>query len=321
MPISAKQFRKKLKDSGIFYTDPKLAEKMKAMLPDDITEVYDPTCGDGALLSVFDDSVQKYGQDVLEDQVEYAREHLVNFHGVVGDTLTDPAFMGHKFRAIIANPPFSISWDPVENDIRFKGAPAVPTRSKADYAFLMHIMYYLAEDGTAVALNSPGVLFRGQREGKLREWFVRQNWIDKVIHVPGGYFVDTAIPTVLLVLKKHRDTTDIEFADWEHDMSRTVTFDEIANAKFNLSVNNFLSPPVQKANVDPFELDREVRKSMTETLRKGLEMSWTLEQFQPGCFVPLLEGLESVLKEYREKVDSSAGQDCVDRIREKVSLH
>jgi len=114
MAISAKKFRNELKKNGVFCTDEALAKEMKALIPDGITEVYDPTCGDGSLLSVFADNVQKYGQDILAEQVQEAQQRLKNFHGVVGDTLLNPAFPGRKFPAIVANPPFSTHWNPDE---------------------------------------------------------------------------------------------------------------------------------------------------------------------------------------------------------------
>ena len=108
MAISAKKFRNDLKKNGVFYTDKALAEEIRALLPAEVTEVYDPTCGDGALLSVFPDDTKKYGQDILPEQVEDAEKRIKNFTGVVGDTLLNPAFANKKFQYIVLNPPFSI---------------------------------------------------------------------------------------------------------------------------------------------------------------------------------------------------------------------
>src|SRR5690554_4952599 len=108
MGYNIKSIKQKFKDKGIFYTPPELSLFIKSFLPETIDEVYDPTCGDGALLKVFDDNVKKYGQDIEELQVKKAENNLVNFVGASGDTLKNPAFKDKKFKYIVANPPFSI---------------------------------------------------------------------------------------------------------------------------------------------------------------------------------------------------------------------
>lgn len=110
---SLKDARKQHQEQGIFHTSIALALKIKELLNlDDVTEVYDPTVGSGSLLSVFDDSVKKYGQELDEQMCKFCRGHLVNCEIVQGDTLKDPAFKDHKFMAIVANPPYSVKWEP-----------------------------------------------------------------------------------------------------------------------------------------------------------------------------------------------------------------
>lgn len=104
MAISAKKFRNDLKKNGVFYTDKALAEEIRALLPTEVPEVYDPTCGDGALLSVFPDDTKKYGQDILSEQVEDAEKRIKNFTGVVGDTLLNPAFAKKKIPVYCCEP-------------------------------------------------------------------------------------------------------------------------------------------------------------------------------------------------------------------------
>lgn len=202
-----KSIRQDFKSKGIFYTPTELAEMIKSYLPADVKEVYDPTCGHGNLLSVFADEVQKYGQDINIVAVEEAKK-LPNSFIELGDTLAEPKFLGKKFEAIVANPPFSIKWEQ-KSDERFASAPALAPKSKADYAFILHILHYLADNGTAVVMEFPGILYRGNAEGKIRRWLVELNYIEKVIHIPGNTFVDTAIPTCILVLRKNRTDTDI----------------------------------------------------------------------------------------------------------------
>lgn len=271
--ISAKKFRDELKKQGVFYTNSQLAKKMMELLPDDVREVYDPTCGDGALLGVFSDEVEKYGQDILSGQVEIASAEIPNFIGVVGDTLESPAFSDRKFKYIVANPPFSIKWNPEhhENDARFLNSPALPPRGRADYAFLLHVLHYLADDGVAVCLCYPGVLYRGGAEGKIREWIVKNNWIDKIISVSGDYFDDTKTPTAIVVFRKNRENFSVEFCE-NFGEKRVVEIDEIAKNDYNLAVNQYIYTQTELKKIDPIELQREARTTFLEQLKNELEV-------------------------------------------------
>lgn len=271
--FNAKNIRKSFAERGCFYTDSRLAELMMAELGE-TNEIYDPTCGDGQLLSVYPDSVRKYGQEIDPRQLENAQARLVNFEGVAADTLKDPAFMDRRFKAIIANPPFSIKWEPRQDDPRFSVAPCLPPPSKADYAFLLHILYLLADDGVAAVLNFPGILYRGQREGRIREWMVRQNYIEKVIHIEGGYFEDTNIATALLILRKDKQTTGITFVDNEHNLSAVIPFEDVQKEGFNLSVSTYVQPPKpEREKTDPVQLELLAQRGFLRKLRAELEMS------------------------------------------------
>lgn len=142
-----KNIRKEFQKHGVFYSSTALAETLKRFLPEDVKEVYDPTCGAGSLLSVFGDDVRKYGQELDPGQAQIAQEQLTNAEIVVGDTLKTPAFSGRKFEAIVANPPFSLKWEPMPEDERFKVAPAMAPKSKADFAFILHCLHYLSDTG------------------------------------------------------------------------------------------------------------------------------------------------------------------------------
>lgn len=268
---SIKSIRQDFKDKGIFYTPKELAEMMRTFLPDDVQTVYDPTCGSGNLLSVFGDDVDKYGQDINESQVKEARLKLKNFTGASGDTLTNPAFLGKKFDAIVANYPFSIKWVP-KMDERFEQAPTIPTQGKADYAFILHILHYLSDKGKAITLNFPGILYRGNREGQIRRWLVEQNYIEKVIHIPGNKFTDTAIATALIVFSKNKHSTDIEFVDSEKEISRTVPFKEIKQNDFNLSVSSYIISEKEKEVIDPASLQATARRDFINKLKFELQV-------------------------------------------------
>ena len=116
---SIKNIRQEFKDNGIFYTPPELAEKLKSYVDFEPETVYDPTCGAGNLLRVFHENVKKYGQELDAEQIGLI--NIPNFKGYAGDTLLDDGFKGMKFDCIVANPPFSIKWNPEElsEDERF----------------------------------------------------------------------------------------------------------------------------------------------------------------------------------------------------------
>lgn len=296
MGYDIKSIRRDFKEKGIFYTTPELANYLKSFLPADVKEIYDPTCGNGGLLSAFDDDdVIKYGQDINEEQVKFAGEHLQNFIGVVGDTLKNPAFIDRKFKYIIANPPFSIKWEPAIDE-RFKNLPALPPKSKADYAFLAHILYYLQDDGMAVVLNFPGILYRGNAEGKIRQWFIENNYIDTVIEVDGGHFVDTKIATVVLILRKNKETTDIRFI--HNDKEITVTQDEVAKNGYSLTVSYYIVEEVEKEEIDPIELENTARKSFLDKLRKELDFEKMVCEMEGISMQPFINAIKKIVREY-----------------------
>lgn len=297
-----KNIRKEFKSKGIFYTQPELAEYMKSLIDIDIVDVYDPTCGNGALLSVFSDDIPKFGQEINDHQLEIAKSKLKNFTGVCADTLKDPAFMDKRFSCIVANPPFSIAWEPPQQglfgDVRFNNAPVLPPKSKADYAFLLHIIHLLADDGIAIVLNFPGILYRRNREGILRKWFVDNNWIEKVIQIPGKTFIDTTIATSLLILKKNKTTTNIEFIDNELNLSKVVPVDEIINNDYNLSVNSYVQKEVEKVIVDPNDLQQKARLGMCKRLRKDIEADKMICELEGWDFNTYLDDLKNVINSY-----------------------
>lgn len=292
-----KSIRKDFKEKGIFYTQPELAKYLKSFLPDDVSEIYDPTCGNGGLLSVFADDAQKYGQDVNADQVREAEKRLKNFHGATGDTLKEPAFWGKKFKYIIANPPFSLKWEQ-KTDERFEQLPCLPPKSKADYAFLAHILYYLSEDGTAVVLNFPGILYRGNAEGKIRRRMIEQNYIDTVVAVDNGHFVDTNIATAVLILKKNRTTTDIKFI--HNEKEKIVPLSEIAANDYGLSVSHYIDETQPKEEIDIDALNHEIREINVRELELKIEIDRIIAEIEGELNEepPLIRDMKEFAKRY-----------------------
>ena len=293
-----KSIRQDFKQKGIFYTQRELAEYIKNLLPKNVARVYDPTCGNGGLLSVFDDSVEKYGQDINSEQVEEATRRLSNFHGVAGDTLKEPAFKDMKFDYIVANPPFSIKWEPFQDE-RFN-APVLPPPSRADYAFNLHILHYLSDKGIAAVLNFPGILYRGNREGTIRQWLVEQNYIEKVVAIASNKFVDTAIATCVIVYNKAKTNTDILFIDDETGKQRSVSFEEVKENGFNLSVNTYIRTEAPKEEINPIELDTQARNSFLTKLRNELLFEKTVCEFEHLDFQTFLTDIQKVLDEFKE---------------------
>lgn len=275
---SLKEVKAQFQRQGIYHTDNELARMMRSYLPDYVRDVYDPTCGRGALLAEFAADVPKYGQELEQAFLDDCCDRLENFTGACGDTLAAPAFTDRKFHAIVANYPFSIPWTP-KADERFESAPTIPTKSRADYAFILHCLHYLADDGTAAIMAFPGVLYRQQREGIIREWLVKQNYVDRVAHIPGGYFEDTTVAVCVLVLKKRRDTTDIIFEDWENGFCVKVTQDEVTKNRFNLAVSTYIADVLatnDKEDIDIVALNADIRSLAVNNLRRALEMELML---------------------------------------------
>lgn len=293
---SIKNIRQEFKDNGIFYTPPELAEKLKSYVDIEPQSVYDPTCGAGNLLRTFHENVKKYGQELDAEQL--ALIELPNFTGYAGDTLKDDGFAGMQFDCIVANPPFSVKWNPDElkDDIRFKDCPALPPPSKADWAFMLHILHHLSDSGIAVVLEFPGILYRGQREGKVRRWFVENNYIDRVVNIPGNTFEDTSIATCIVVLKKNRTTTNITFEDGER--SETVSYSSVEENDFNLSVNTYLPEIVEKEEIDPSVLENEARQSFLERLRKELDFDRMVCEMEGISTRPFLDAIRKIVEEY-----------------------
>jgi type I restriction enzyme M protein len=174
--------------------------------------------------------------------------HDVNyekFNIAHGDTLTDPAHWDDEpFEAIVSNPPYSIKWDGdanplLINDPRFAPAGVLAPKSKADLAFTLHILSWLAVNGTAAIVEFPGVLYRGGAEQKIRQYLIDNNYVDAVIQLPPDLFFGTTIATCIIVLKKSKRDNATLFID--------------ASAEFIRSGNkNKLLPEHQQRILDAF---------------------------------------------------------------------
>lgn len=279
---SIKSIRKEFKEKGIFYTPKDLAEYMKSFIDiENYKNAYDPTCGRGNLLEVFGDEIEKYGQEINQDEFIIAQNKLINFKGYLGDTIKNPAFMDMKFDVIIANPPFSIKWEENKEDIRFKDVPCIPPSSKADYVFILHCLYLLSQNGIAIIMNFPGVLYRGAKEGKIRQWLIENNYIDTVVEIEGKKFVDTDISTCLLILRKNKKSSDIKFIDKEQE-EKLVSYEEIKENNFRLTVSSYIQKTIPQEQIDEIQLERDCRANfLNKTMKFSIEMSILISQINP----------------------------------------
>lgn len=224
------------KKAGEFYT-PQAVSKILTKIAISGQEdrkglsVYDPCMGSGSLLlnakkyAFAPEYIKYYGQEQNTSTYNLARMNMF-LHGIVaenqhlrnGDTLDGDWPTGEEtdFNMVLMNPPYSAKWSAAAGflqDERFSDYGVLAPKSKADYAFLLHGLYHLKNNGTMAIVLPHGVLFRGAAEGKIREKLLRSGNIYAVIGLPANLFYNTSIPTCIIVLKKHRDGRDVLFID------------------------------------------------------------------------------------------------------------
>lgn len=220
------------KSGGEFFTPQEVSEllaRITVVGKKEVNKVYDPACGSGSLLLKFAKVLGKenvrngfFGQEINITTYNLCRInmflHDINyekFEIAHGNTLTDPHHLDDEpFEAIVSNPPYSIKWDGdanplLINDERFTPAGVLAPKSKADLAFVMHALSWLATDGTAAIVSFPGVMYRGGAEQKIRKYLVDNNYIDAVIQLPSDLFFGTTIATCILVMKKNKSDNKV----------------------------------------------------------------------------------------------------------------
>lgn len=311
------------KKAGEFYTPHEVSKVLAKLvaanmdLNQESFSIYDPTMGSGSLLLTVRDEIpngrQKgrvrfYGQELNTTTYNLARMNLM-MHGVDygnmtlrnADTLAmdwpdgldqDGVDRPHFFDAVVANPPYSQKWDADSSklkDPRFKDYGALAPKGKADYAFLLHSLYHLEQNGTMAIVLPHGVLFRGAAEGKIRKALLEKGQIDAIIGMPAGLFYSTGIPTIVMVLKKHRDNRDVLFIDTSKDFEKgknqnilrdqdidkiietykkrqdvdkyahLATMDEIKENEFNLNIPRYVDTFEEEPPIDIVALSKEMQ--------------------------------------------------------------
>ena len=219
------------KKAGEFYTPQEVSTILAKIVTTGktrIKSVYDPTCGSGSLLLRVAKEVEVgnfSGQEMNRTTYNLARMNMI-LHGVhyrnfdlrQEDTLEHPQHVDKRFEAVVANPPFSAKWSSnplLLNDDRYSQYGRLAPASKADFAFIQHMLHQLDDNGTMAVILPHGALFRGAAEGHIREYIIKErNWLDAVIGLPANIFYGTSIPTCILVFKKCREyPEDILFVD------------------------------------------------------------------------------------------------------------
>ncbi|GAA9431599.1 type I restriction-modification system subunit M [Helicobacter pylori] len=314
------------KSGGEFFTPQEVSEllaKIALHNQESVNKVYDPCCGSGSLLLQFskvlgDKNVSKgyFGQEINLTTYNLCRInmflHDINyskFHIALGDTLLDPKHEDDEpFDAIVSNPPYSTKWvgdkDPIlKDDERFRRAGVLAPKNAADLAFTMHMFSYLSNSGTAAIVEFPGVLYRGNAEAKIREYLVKENFIDCVIALPDNLFFGTSIATCILVLKKNKQDDTTLFIDAskefvkegkknklkEHNREKILktyterktikhfcalaSIEKIKENDYNLSVNRYVEQEDTKEAIDIKALNAEISQIVEKqsALRNSLE--------------------------------------------------
>lgn len=232
------------KSGGEFFTPQEVSEllaRIAVVGKKKVNKVYDPACGSGSLLLKFakvlgQDNVRQgfFGQEINLTTYNLCRInmflHDVNYEKfdiAHGDTLIDPAHWDDEpFEAIVSNPPYSIKWEGdanplLINDPRFAPAGILAPKSKADLAFTMHMLSWLAVNGTAAIVQFPGVLYRSGAEQKIRQYLIDNNYVDAVIQLPPDLFFGTTIATCVVVLKKSKRDNRTLFIDASAEFVRS----------------------------------------------------------------------------------------------------
>ena len=302
------------KSGGEYYTPQEVSElltKLAVAGKTEINKVYDPACGSGSLLLkaakiLGKDNVRQgfFGQEINLTTYNLCRINMFlhdipfdKFDIANEDTLVSPQHWDDEpFEAIVSNPPYSIKWEGDDNPIlindpRFSPAGVLAPKSKADMAFIMHSLSWLATNGTAAIVCFPGIMYRGGAEKKIRQYLIDNNFVDTIIQLPSNLFFGTSIATCIMVLKKSKSENKTLFIDATNEcvkvtnnnkltddniqkivdtfvakeekveyFSRLVPNSEIADQDYNLSVSTYVEPEDTREKIDIKVLNAEIKE-------------------------------------------------------------
>lgn len=250
------------KSGGEFFTPADVSElltRLGTVGKKEINKVYDPACGSGSLLLKAEkvlgrDAVRNgfFGQEINITTYNLCRINMFlhdiefdKFDIACEDTLTNPQHWDDEpFELIVSNPPYSIKWAGDENpllinDPRFAPAGVLSPKSKADLAFIMHSLAWLASNGTAAIVCFPGIMYRGGAEQKIRKYLVDNNFIDCIIQLPSNLFFGTSIATCIMVLKKGKTDNKVLFIDASSECVKVTNNNKLTPENINKIVDTF----------------------------------------------------------------------------------
>lgn len=314
------------KSGGEFFTPQEVSElltRLAVVGKTEVNKVYDPACGSGSLLLKAEtilgkDNVRQgyYGQEINPTTYNLCRINMFlhdiaydKFNIANEDTLISPQHWDDEpFEVIVSNPPYSIKWEGDDNpvlinDPRFSPAGVLAPKSKADLAFIMHSLAWLATNGTASIVCFPGIMYRGGAEKKIRQYLVDNNYVDCIIQLPSNLFFGTSIATCIMVLKKSKSDNKTLFIDASNEFvkvtnnnmltadniskivgvfenreeiehfSHLAAFDEIAEQDYNLSVSTYVVQEDTREKVDIVKLNAEIKEIVARqaTLRAAID--------------------------------------------------
>lgn len=301
------------KSGGEFFTPQEVSELLTRIAVAEKTEVnkvYDPACGSGSLLLkaakiLGKENVRQgfYGQEINLTTYNLCRINMFlhdidfdKFDIAHEDTLLNPQHWDDEpFEVIVSNPPYSIKWEGDDNlvlinDPRFSPAGVLAPKSKADLAFIMHSLAWLATNGTAAIVCFPGIMYRGGAEKKIRQYLIDNNFIDCIIQLPSNLFFGTSIATCIMVLKRSKTDNNTLFIDASNEcvkvtnnnkltedniariveefasradveyFSRSVPYKEIAENDYNLSVSTYVEAEDTREKIDIVKLNAEIEE-------------------------------------------------------------
>ncbi len=314
------------KSGGEYYTPQEVSElltRIAVIGKKEVNKIYDPACGSGSLLLksakvLGKDAVRQgfYGQEINITTYNLCRINMFlhdidydKFNIACEDTLVSPQHWDDEpFEVIVSNPPYSIKWEGDDNpvlinDPRFSPAGVLAPKSKADLAFIMHSLSWLATNGTASIVCFPGIMYRGGAEKKIRQYLIDNNFIDCIIQLPDNLFFGTSIATCIMVLKKSKTDNKTLFIDASKEcikvtnsnkltedniskiveevknrtdvdhFARLVHNDEIAEQDYNLSVSTYVEQEDTREKIDIKVLNAEIEKIVAHeaTLRSEID--------------------------------------------------
>lgn len=322
------------KSGGEYFTPQEVSElltRLTVVGKTEVNKVYDPACGSGSLLLKFAKVLGKenvrqgfYGQEINLTTYNLCRINMFlhdidfdKFNIACEDTLISPQHWDEEpFEAIVSNPPYSTKWKGDDNpllinDPRFAPAGVLAPKSKADMAFIMHSLSWLATNGAAAIVCFPGIFYRGGAEQKIRKYLIDNNFVDAIIQLPDNLFFGTTIATCIMVLKKSKndnatlfiDATEecekvtnnnklrphhienilkyfIDRKDVPHKAKLVLNSDIDKNYQYNLSVSTYIEKEDRKEKVDIKVLNAQIKEIVKRENELRAEIDKIIEEIE-----------------------------------------